>query len=378
MATRLAYIVDSLGYGGLERQVVDLVNHLSRSCFDPIIVCLRKSGPSAGYLRPPLPPVFELHRREGHDIGLPFRLARLLRRTSTEIIHSNNWSTFVEAAAAKTLSRVPALVHTQHGLEFGDEPGSSLLKRWVRRSGVGFAVGVNDAVVSVSGAGQEWCRRGWRVPKSKSVLIPNGVELPARANRSVVARMRQEMGLQRGDLVVGSVGTLRPVKNFQGLIRAFGAVVERLPRARLLVVGDGAEREALEELISGLGLENAARLVGPRSDVHQLLAVMDVFALASHSEGMSLAVLEALGTGVPVVATRVGGNPEIVHDGETGILVEPGDESGLSEAIVSLLSDERRRERMGAEGRRSVGSAFSLEAMAQHYEELYTRVLGHT
>jgi glycosyltransferase involved in cell wall biosynthesis len=298
-----------------------------------------------------------------------------LRKTRTQIVHSNNWSTFVEAAAAKLLAGAPALVHTQHGLEYGGWSSSSLLKRSLRRAGVAFAVGMNDAIVSVSKAGQEWCRRHWRVPDGKSVLISNGIELPLGPDPPAVARVRCELGLGTGDLVVGSIGTLRPVKNFPGLVRAFSTIVERLPCARLLIVGDGPERGALEELISGLELDSAARLVGPRSDIPELLAVMDVFALASHSEGMSLAVLEALGAGVPVVATRVGGNPEIVHDGECGILVEPGDEAGLSKALVSLLSDDGRRRRMGVAGRSLVASSYSLDAMTELYEELYTRLL---
>lgn len=375
MAIRLACIVDSLGYGGLEGQVVALVNRLSRERFDPVIVCLRQSGECAGYLRLPAPPIFELHRREGHDVGLPVRLGRLLRKTRTQIVHSNNWSTFVEAAAAKLLARVPALVHTQHGLEYGGWSTSSLLKRSLRRAGVAFAVGMNDAIVSVSRAGQKWCRRHWGVPAGKSVLISNGIELPLQPDPQTIARVRRELGLGPGDLVVGSIGTLRPVKNFTGLVRAFSTTVERLPRARLLIVGDGPERGALEELISGLGLGDVARLVGPRSDIPELLAVMDVFALASLSEGMSLAVLEALGAGVPVVATRVGGNPEIVLDGECGILVEPSDETGLSEALVELLGDDDRRRQMGVAGRSSVASSYSLDAMTELYEDLYTRLL---
>lgn len=375
MATRLALTVDSLAYGGLEKYVVHLANHLPRDKFQPILVCLRQSGAAASGLRDDSLPIFELHRREGNDVTLPFKLARILSSESIDLVLSNNWSTLLETSLAKRIAGTRALIHAQHGMEYGDRP-SSAWKRALKRVGLRYAIRASDRIVAVSAAGLEWCRTTWDVPDDKLTLIPNGVETSTSDQAARDRRhMRRELGLAESDFVIGSVASLRAVKNFPCLIESLASILDSLPSARLIIAGDGPERETLEELIVKLGLEDEARLLGERSDVPALLHAMDVFALASHSEGMSLAILEAMGAGLPVVATSVGGNPEIIADGSTGLLVPPDDSDSLANAVLELYRDPRRRERMSAKARTKVETSFSMSLMVQRYEELFTAMM---
>lgn len=207
---------------------------------------------------------------------------------------------------------------------------------------------------------------------SKLVCIPNGVDAtrytPASALRR--ARLREDLGYAANELLIGCVANFNPVKRHLDLIDAFAHVYAGLPQARLLLVGGGRLRGAVEARITELGLAGAVHMLGPRSDVANILPALDVFALASETEGMSNAILEAQACGLPVVATRVGGNPELV-DVDCGVLVEPLNPPMLARALLELLPDAARRIRLGVAARARVLRRHSLQAMTNAYLELY-------
>jgi len=231
-----------------------------------------------------------------------------------------------------------------------------------------------DRFVTVSQDLGTWLVRDVRIPARKVTTIANGVDLSRFGN---IGRMdaRARLGLPLDRPVVGTVGRLDPVKDQAGLIESFSLLRSGHPDAILIVVGEGVCRQALETRVVDLGLRERVRLMGERRDIPDVLAAMDVFALPSIAEGMSNTMLEAMASGLPVVATRVGGNSELIDNGVTGTLVGPGDRSALAEAIGGYLDDPTRGVLHGKAARQRALSRFDLTRMVQGYTDLYCEVL---
>ncbi len=370
------HVIETLDVGGAEGVVVDLANHFSDR-FRSTICCLKRSGPMASRLRPGVE-VIELGKEEGNDWGIPGRLARILRERRIHVLQSHNWAVFCESVAAGMLVRTPVRVHLQHG-ESAPPPAGlcGRLKRGLRfrveevlsRAGLHALVAVSEEVKSS-------LLRERRIPAGWVRVIRNGISLePARTDQRT--QKRREWGLSPDAFVVMAVGRLAAIKNHALLVRAFARALPAAGRpAALVIAGDGAERPSLERLIEERGLRDHVRLLGVRRDVRDLLLAADVFAVSSLSEGISVALLEAMAAGLPAVATRVGGNAEVVADGETGLLVETGQEDPLARALLTLLGDETVRRRMGEAGRRRVERFFDLKKTVGAFEALYLEVLG--
>jgi glycosyltransferase involved in cell wall biosynthesis len=212
------------------------------------------------------------------------------------------------------------------------------------------------------------------VPEERFEVIPNGVDVTrmARADRSSA---RRALGAPDGALVVGSVGRLVPVKNYALLLRAFGRLAASTPGpVRLVLLGDGPERATLERAAAASGIASLVQLPGHRDDVPELLVGLDVFVLPSLNEGMSNTLLEAMAAGVPVVASDVGGNREIVEDDRSGMLFPSGEEAALLERLRRLAGDPGSRARLGKAGQERVMRDFSMGAMIRSYEALYERM----
>jgi len=373
---KIAYIVNTLSFGGIEKYVLDLVNYINVQIFEPCIVSLTKTGPVVKYLERPQTKIFEMGKKQGNDLRLPFRMAALFRREKIDVIHSNNWGTFGESVLAKRLSGTACILHVQHGMELNDEEASSHKKRRMRNRIRRFFSYFADQLVTVSNAGVQFITKEWRVPERMVKLIYNGVSLYGEFEAQILRnKKRAELGFSEDDIIVGSVGRLSPVKNYRCLIKAFSHVVDKIAQAKLMLIGDGPEKNILKFLIRDLGLESKVKLLGQRSDVKTLLPIMDIFSLSSISEGISISILEAMSASLPVVVTNVGGNPEIVVDGKTGMLVESNNPEALANSIIHLLKNPKKRKEMGRATRNRVEEKFSLEKMVSAYEELYLSLL---
>jgi glycosyltransferase involved in cell wall biosynthesis len=215
--------------------------------------------------------------------------------------------------------------------------------------------------------------RDWLVGEIKVrrdvTQIYNGIDTEAFSPGDDGFRIRRRMGIQERAFVIGIVSRLDPIKDHLTLFTAFNGLKKSYPDLRLLVIGDGPARQKLESL-SGEGID----FLGPRLDIAELLRCLDLFVLPSLNEGISNAILEAMASGLPVVATRAGGNPELVKDGETGILFNPGDIQGIASAIFSYMKDGRQRRIHGTSGRSMARRHFGVEAMVKSYEKVYERV----
>jgi sugar transferase (PEP-CTERM/EpsH1 system associated) len=362
-ALHVAHVVHSLQVGGLENGVVNLVNGAGPG-LRHTVVCLTTAGPLRARLRPEVE-VFVLGKGRGHDVRAFVRLARLLRRLRPDIVHSRNWATF-DAVLAARLARVPAVVHGEHGRDVSDPEGLHARRNRIRR----VCAPLVDRFVTVSDDLRGWLVTRVGIPAGKVTRIHNGVDTARFAPADGLAE-RAGLGWAGNAEVIGTVGRLDPVKDQAGLVEAFARVAPAHPRAVLAIVGDGPCRAELERVVAAHGVGARVRLLAERSDVPEILRTMDVFVLPSIAEGISNTLLEAMATGLPLVATRVGGNPELVQDGVNGRLVPRRDRTALAGALAAYLDDPHLRAIHGKSSRQRALDVFALPRMLDAYADLY-------
>jgi sugar transferase (PEP-CTERM/EpsH1 system associated) len=364
---RVVHAVYSLGVGGTENGVVNLINALNSS-FGHTVISMTDAGPLADRL-PKGVEVHSLGKRPGIDVRAIARLAGLLRKLAPDLVHARNWAAF-DAVPAARLAGIPMVIHGEHGREASDPHGLNRKRNRLRR----LLSPLVNCFVTVSFDLQRWLKETVGIPARKIVTIHNGVDT-ARFSSGGREPGRRALGLPQDQIVVGTVGRLDPVKDQAGLLRAFKLAREAHPGALLVIVGDGPCRAELSALAAELGLGAWIRFLGERADVPLLLKGMDLFVLPSIAEGISNTILEAMATGLPVVATRTGGNLELVEDAVTGMLVPVDDPQALAGALAAYLSDPELRALHGRAGRQRAMDEFSLERMVGRYRDLYLSVL---
>jgi len=367
----VVHLVLALDVGGLEEVVLRLVAHTDRARFTPLVYALDAPGAMASELDALDVPLRIVKRAPGLDAALPWRLARAFARDDVAIVHTHNASPHFYGAVAASLTRVatrgagPRVIHTKHGRNQPDVARKVLLNR--------LASALTDRVVAVSADAANVALHIENVAETRVVTISNGVDTTAFRPADPRAA-RALLGIPEGGFHVGVVARLAAVKDHATLLAAFALLRAERPDAHLTLVGDGPELAALRDRARALDLAGSVHFVGVRRDVAAVLPAFDVFALSSTSEGISLTLLEAAAAGLPIVATRVGGNSEVVLDGATGTLVSPGDPAAFAAALGALA---RRSDRaaLGLAGRAHVERWFSVERMARAYQDLYSEVL---
>lgn len=357
---RVVQVTESLEIGGAERVVVVLANDLARR-HAVTIICTKRIGALAAQLDPAVR-VICTGAREGNDPRLVGKLRRELRTLDAEVVHTHDWGGFLETMLAAKLAGARRRVHTVHGAYMAYPPGfastcKKSLRHWLERR-----VAPRGAVVCVSDALRQHVVEEVGLPDRALVTIANGIEVGP-----PLARAPRVAGAPR----FITVGRLAAVKNVTMLLQAFAEAVGRHPGATLRIVGDGPERPMLERRASELGIAARVEFLGFRSDTDALLAEADAFVLASLSEGIPMAVLEAMRAGLPVIATRVGGIPATVLDGETGVLVDSGDAPALARVLCRAAAAPAEFAALGMAGYRRVAEHFSMAAMVRGYERLY-------
>lgn len=371
---KVLWLLDSLTLGGAEVVAASFLRHAADFGIDAELCCLKtlRGNPFEEALRHEGLPVRNLEARNLRDRAAFGRLVEHIRRTGPDVLHLHlTYATIWGLLAAKRCGR-PA-VATLHG---GPVPVSSwsregLRQRWManllRRRAV--------RVLAVSEAVREAWRRHGRLSSEALEVLPNGVPLPAACpSRAASGAERRALGLPDGDPLIVTVATLRGGKGVDTLLAASSRVLAARPGMRLAVVGEGPLRSELEEQAARLGLEDSVSWLGLRHDVPALLAAADVFVLASDHDALPTALLEAMATRTPVVASRVGGIPEIVRDGTTGLLVPPRDPGALAAALSRLAGDPSERQRLGAAGYQRVREGFSLEIWLERLRGVYRSV----
>jgi glycosyltransferase involved in cell wall biosynthesis len=359
--------IESSGPGGAENVVLRLAKALSSAGDYPIIATLRPGWMTQRAEEAGLP-VWIVPQRPGLDLAWVFAFARRLRRERIDVFHSQEFAMNVFGGAAALLARVPALstIHGRHWVS--ERPRRVLAYRVLRRLGVPITAVSEDLASFLAEALK--LRRSWLAVVHNGIPLPPPLSAAERTARRASARTA--IGVPPDGPLLIAVGNLYPVKGHATLVRALA----QLPGARAAIAGRGEEESSLRNLAGELGLSDRFHLLGLRDDVDTVFAAGDVFVQPSLSEGLPLAVLEAMAAGLPVVATRVGGIAEAVEDGCTGHLVPPADPERLAGALRLTLELPDRGAALGAAGRARAETEFSVETMARRYRALYARRSG--
>lgn len=375
----LVHIIFTLGTGGLENGLVNIINRCPTSRYRHAIICLSHAEDFSQRLTAQDVEVIEIHKKPGHDLGMYWRLWRHLRRLQPAIVHTRNLAA-LETQILGLLLPGCKRVHGEHGRDIHDLDGSNRKYNRLRRL-LGPLI---HRFVAVSQDLSQWLVNTVGIPADKVIQIYNGVDIErfaptARHQDDAVTNVPDNFQPKSGRIVVGTVGRLAAVKDQQLLLTALHLLLTRRPEwhtiLRLIIVGDGPERKALESQIERLSLQNQVWLAGDRDDIPDMLRTMDVFVLPSLGEGISNTILEAMASGLPVIATAVGGNPELVKKHQTGLLFPAGDSTALANAITRLIDDQALRLQMGQAAVAHIRQNFDWQRTVESYLALYDELL---
>ena len=365
---RITHVVENLNRGGLERVVIDLALAQKAAGHDCRIVCLYEEGLLAGELRAHGIAVNACRKGSGFDVGALRRMRALFRSHGTEILHSHNIIAHAYAALASRGIGARRFLNTRHGRGVAP-PGR--LRLWL----YSLSMRWTDRVVAVCEAARKNLAEHDRVPDAKLAVVPNGIHVERFAAASPAAHdaVAKLLGVDAATRIIGCVGRLNWAKDLPTLIRAFAALRKRGRDAALALIGDGSLRGELERIAAAENVADRVVFLGDRNDVRTLLPGLDVFAMSSVSEGYSIALLEASASALPIVATDVGGNAEIVSDGISGHIVKTGDPERFADALEDVLADPARGRAMGEAAFAWVHREGSVETMVARYQNLYAQ-----
>jgi glycosyltransferase involved in cell wall biosynthesis len=358
---RVLQLVLSLSPGGTERLVIDICKQL-RDRIEPVVCCLDEPGSWAAELEALNIPVVSLGRQPGFQPRLATAVARVIRQHRIDVVHCHHYTPYVYGLMASLLTAV-RVVFTEHGRLSDAAPSA---KR--RRINPLFSMLPGQICAVSADLKQHMVAEGFL---SRRVhVVYNGIEPGTRPTPHECAAARQSLGLPPDAFVLGTVGRLDPVKNLRALLHMQPLLREQVRQARVVIIGDGPEKAALEDITQHLGLHDSVTLAGYRADVRALLPAFDVYMNCSTYEGVSLTILEAMAAALPVIASPVGGNPEVVIDHETGYLV-PARPRAMADCAARLARDARLRRVVGDAGRWRVMRHFSLARMVAEYASFY-------
>ena len=361
---RLVYVVTTLNPGGTEKLVRDMAIEVSRD-MDVQVLCLDEPGVWAPMLRARGITVQCLWRQPGLDLALPGKIAAACKAWQADILHAHQCTPWFYAALSRLLYRRPRLIFEEHGRFYPET--DSLLRRLVNRWVIG---PLTHHTVAVSQDIAERLVKHEGLRRGGIEVIPNGA-LPEEPMSPLEREaLRQSLGIAPGDCVLGTVGRLDPIKNLPLFLNALAVLRATQPTVRAVLVGDGPERQRVRDTVAALGLQDVVVLTGFREDARRLVQALDVFVLTSFSEGTSMALLEAMSVGVPAVVTAVGGNPEVVLDGETGWLL-PSDDGPALVAALSAATDAGLRRARGLAAKTRFEANYSFSRMMDRYRNLY-------
>lgn len=372
----IVHVVYRFDVGGLENGVVNLINRLPADRYRHAVVALTQITEFRHRVKRDDVQFIALEKPPGQGVWQLPRLKRLFSQLRPAIVHTRNIGA-LEASLPALLAGVPARVHGEHGWDSADPDGSNWKYRLTRRA---YRPTVQHWI-ALSSHIESYLRNVVRVPATRLTRICNGVDTerfrPAPGAREAIE------GSPFNDpslWLVGTVGRLQSIKDQVNLVRGIAHAVERSSEARarlrLLIAGDGPQRNEVEAAVLECGLRDRVWLAGVRADVSSILRGLDVFALPSRAEGISNTILEAMACGLPIVATRVGGNPDLVDEGRTGRLVPPADPQALGDALIALLANPRVATVLGRAARVECERHFSLDRMVSDYAAVYDQLLA--
>jgi len=363
--TKIILLVEDFRIGGLERVVETIYYGLDRERYDPCIWCLAAGGELFQSVVRKGEKIILLNIKTYHDPANIFKLAFLLRKNKIQILHTHGYFASTIGRFSALLARTPVVISHVHTTYFSFSRRNKYIEKFLSH--------FTDRIVCVSKAVQTFVVEVEKIHPSKTCLIYNAADLPdPRSLDEQTEIERFQLGITHKDIVAISVASLTPHKGHHILLDATGIVMQEYPNFKLVIVGAGSLRNELEEHAKKVGIFNNTIFTGLRENVFPLLKLANIFVLAStEREGLGIALIEAMATGLPVIGTRLGGIPEVVQENTNGFLVSPGDLHELALAIKRLVKDYDLRENMGGAGQRIYNEKFTATQMIRNVETLY-------
>lgn len=363
----IMHMVLSLEMGGLEKIVVESVLSFDKELFNIEVCCIDELGCLANNLTAGKIKVTLIKIQDRYDLIFPLKLSKFLRKKNVHILHMHS-GTFFVGTQAGIFAQTPVKIYTDHGRHLVDP---KILLAMDRYSGV-FA----NKIIAVSKELEKYLVEVVKLSSNKTITIINGINTNTFTYKEKSTTLLKELDIPVNFRIIGTVGRLAEVKDQSTMINSLFKVRNKMPDTMLLLIGDGPLRTELEQLVNNSKLNNNVRFVGNREDVPDLLNLLDVFLLTSLSEGTSIALLEAMSSGIAPIVTNVGGNPSLVDDNINGILISPQNVNELTEKLIDLLQNDERRKKYAENASQKVREKFSIAKMIKEYEMLYISLLS--
>ncbi len=371
----IAHIIHSFGMGGLENGLVNLINQIPADKYRHAIICLKQSSDFSQRIQRKDVQIIELNKREGQDWSSFLKLYKVLKQIRPDIVHTRNLAT-LEYQIIACLCGVKGRVHGEHGWEVYDPDGTNTKYQWLRKLLNPFV----KCFIPLSVHLELYLTETVGISSNKIYRICNGVDTSKFYPLTNQKKSLPNYPLDFNDkIIIGTVGRMHGVKDQITLVNAFIKLMKDNPglvnKIILIIIGDGPLKVKAEKLLTNNHLENCSWLPGKRDDIAEILRCLDIFVLPSQAEGISNTILEAMSTGLPVVATRVGGNPELIKDGLTGSLVEKENAPAMAASLFKYVDDPSTRKQQGNNAREHIMKEFSLQGMVQNYLKVYDSLI---
>ncbi len=371
----IAHVIHHLWIGGLENGLINLINRIPEERYRHAIICMDDFSDFRDRLQRDDVEVFAIHKKAGRDLAAKWRLFKLFRKLKPSILHSRNLSG-LDALLPAYMAGIKHRIHGEHGRDIDDLDGRNKKLQLLRR----LHRPLIERYIPLSRDLEHYLLDQIGVTASRITQIYNGVDTelfgPAVGDKLLLPA--GDRFTNEDSIIVGTVGRFQSVKDQMNLAEGFIKLLDRCPElthsARLVMIGDGPLRKPVMERVAAAGYANLVWAPGSRNDIDKLLPAFDLFVLPSLAEGISNTLLEAMSCGLPVIATAVGGNPELVVDGETGTLIPPADSNAMEKSLEKYVRDKLLRQSQGQAGRRRVEDRFSITAMVNNYVQLYDNI----
>lgn len=361
---KILHITYDMAIGGTEQVIRQLVENTHPEKFEVSILCLENNiGEIGQALIKQGIEISHLNRQEGFDISLIFAIRKYIIKNKIDILHCHQYTPYSYGILASLLTR-SKVIFTEHGRFYPDSSS------WKRKIINPFLSMLTNQITSISEATKQALIDYESLPSKKIKVIYNGIADLSNKKYEILT-IRNELGLVDDNFVLGTISRLDPIKNHKMMLSAFKEISSQISKSRLLIVGDGPLKEELRQECEDLGITDKVIFTGFKIEPQKYLKIMDIFLLPSLSEGTSMTLLEAMSFSKPCIVTNVGGNPEIVINNETGIVIPNNDEQLLVENALSLIEDKDKQILFGKKGRERYCESFSVEKMMLEFEQLY-------
>jgi len=370
-APLIVHIIYRLAIGGLENGLVNLINRMPKDRYRHVIICADNFTDFKNRIQRNDVDVYALKKRPGNDLKAQYRLWKLLRELKPDIVHTRNLGT-IEYTIPAFLAGVKYRVHGEHGRDMSDIDGANRKYIFLRK----FYCLFITRFIALSKDLESYLVEAVGIDRRKVIQLYNGVDIARFKSKEY-----DKNGSKREVLRIGTVGRLQAEKDQATLIQAFNICLEVMTNKsgldmRLSLIGDGPDRASLEDTVQKLGIQDSVDFLGARDDVPRQMSALDIFVLPSKGEGISNTILESMASGLPVIATAVGGNPELVVEGKSGYLVPSANPQLMAEAIGKYIDDPCLLQLHGKFGRERAEKTFSMKAMVDSYMKVYDDLIG--